>query len=151
MKKALQDLLILIAIISFCGCTQTLYTKDVAKNCQTKDQVMKQFGIPDVRRKVGADEEWIYNRDTLASVKQIKRDTINKTVDSLRISQNTSQRNYIKFIIDTNNNVIGYKMNGINTSKKVKVSAGTIILKILSNEFVISLLLGIAIAVTTKS
>jgi hypothetical protein len=151
MKKALLGLLILIAIISFCGCTRTLYTKDIAKSCQTKDQVMKQFGIPDIRRKVGTDEEWIYNRDTLASVKQIKKDTINKTTDSLRISQTTDQSKYIKFIIDTNNNVIGYKMNGINTSQKVKVSSGTIILKILSNEFVISLLIGIAIAVTTKS
>jgi hypothetical protein len=151
MKKSLHCLLILITIISFCGCTRTLYTKDIAKSCQTKDQVMKQFGVPDIRRKVGADEEWIYNRDTLASVKQIKRDTTNKTVDSLRISQNINQSKYIKFIIDTNNNVIGYKMNGINTSKKVKVSAGTIILKILSSEFVISILVGIAIAVTTKS
>ncbi len=151
MKKVLPCLLILIAIISFSSCTQTLYTKDVAKSCQTKDQVMKQFGIPDLRRKVGADEEWIYNRDTLASVKQIKRDTVNKIADSLRISQNNNQGKYIKFIIDTNNNVIGYKMNGINTSRKVKVSAGTIILKILSSEFVISILLGIAIAVTTKS
>ena len=112
---------------------------------------MKQFGVPDIRKKVGADEEWIYNRDTLASVKQIKRDTVNKIADSLRISQNNNQGKYIKFIIDTNNNVIGYKLNGVNTSRKVKVSAGTIILKILSNEFVISLLIGIAIAVTTKS
>lgn len=151
MKKTLHGFLTLIAIISFCGCTKTLYTKDIAKSCQTKDQVMKQFGVPDIRRKVGADEEWIYNRDTLASVKQIKRDTVNKIADSLRISQNNNQGKYIKFIIDTNNNVIGYKLNGVNTSRKVKVSAGTIILKILSNEFVISLLIGIAIAVTTKS
>ena len=151
MKKVLRCLLILIAIISFSGCTQTLYTKDVAKNCQTKDQVMKQFGVPDIRRKVGADEEWIYNRDTLASVKQIKRYTLNKTADSLRISQNTDQSKYIKFIIDTNYNVIGYKMNGINTSKKVKMSAGTVILKILGSEIVVSLLVGIAIALTSKS
>ena len=150
MKKVLHCLLILIAVISFCGCTKTLYTKDIAKSCQTKDQVMKQFGVPDIRRKVGADEEWIYSRDTLASVKQIKRDTVNKIADSLRISRNTDQGKYIKFIIDTNNNVIGYKLNGVNTSRKVKVSAGTIILKILTNEFVISVLLGIAIAVTTK-
>ena len=150
MKKALNGLLILIAIISFCGCTQTLYTKDIAKNCQTKDQVVKQFGIPDIRRKVGADEEWIYNRDTLVAVKQIKKDTINRAFlnDSLRISQNTK---YIKFIIDTNNNVIGYKMNGVNSSKKVKMSAGTVILKILGSEIVISLLVGIAIALTSKS
>ena len=151
MKKVLHCLLILIAIISFCSCTRTLYTKDIAKSCQTKDQVMKQFGIPDIRRKVGADEEWIYNNDTLAAIKQVKKDTINKIANSLRISQNPGQSKYIKFIIDTNNNVIGYKMNGINTSRKVKVSAGTIILKILSSEFVISILLGIAIAVTTKS
>ena len=151
MKKVLHCLLILIAIISFCSCTRTLYTKDIAKSCQTKDQVMKQFGIPDIRRKVGPDEEWIYNNDTLAAIKQVKKDTINKIANSLRISQNPGQSKYIKFIIDTNNNVIGYKMNGINTSRKVKVSAGTIILKILSSEFVISILLGIAIAVTTKS
>ncbi|WP_426667303.1 hypothetical protein ACPPVU_14860 [Mucilaginibacter sp. McL0603] len=151
MKKALRSSLILTAIISFCGCTQTLYTKDVAKSCQTKDQLMKQFGIPDIRRKVGADEEWIYNRDTLASVKQIKRDTINKIADSLRIGQNTDQSKYIKFIVDTNNNVIGYKMNGINTSKKVKMSAGTVILKILGSEIVVSLLVGVAIALTSKS
>jgi hypothetical protein len=151
MKKILHGLLILTAIISFCGCTQTLYTKDVAKSCQTKDQVVKQFGIPDIRRKVGADEEWIYNRDTLTSVKQIKRDTINKTTDSLRIGQNTDQSKYIKFIIDTNNNVIGYKMNGVNTSKKVKMSAGTVILKVLGSEIVVSLLVGIAIALTSKS
>ena len=150
MKKSLHCLLILIAIISFCSCTRTLYTKDVAKSCQTKDQVIKQFGVPDIRRKVGADEEWIYSRDTLASIKQIKRDTVNKIADSLRISRNTDRGKYIKFIIDTNNNVIGYKLNGVNTSRKVKVSAGTIILKILTNEFVISVLLGIAIAVTTK-
>ena len=151
MKKALHGLLILIAIISFCSCTKTLYTKDIAKSCQTKDQVMKQFGIPDIRRKVGADEEWIYNNDTLAAIKQVKKDTINKIADSLRISQNPGQSKYIKFIIDTNNNVIGYKLNGVNTSQKVKVSAGTIIVKILTSEFVISILLGIAIAVTTKS
>lgn len=151
MKKALHGFLILIAIIFFYGCTKTLYTKDIAKSCQTKDQVMKQFGIPDIRRKVGTDEEWIYNRDTLASLKQVKRDTINKTTDSIRANQIADQSKYIKFIIDTNNNVIGYKLNGVNTSQKVKVSAGTIIVKILTSEFVISILLGIAIAVTTKS
>jgi hypothetical protein len=151
MKKALYGLFTLIVIISFYGCTQTLYTKDVAKNCQTKDQVIKQFGIPDIRRKVGADEQWIYNRDTLESIKQIKTNAINKTADSLRIIRNTDQNKYIKFIIDTNNKVIGYKMNGINTSKKVKMSAGTVILKVLGSEIVVSLLVGIAIALTSKS
>lgn len=151
MKKVLHSLLIFTALISFFGCTQTIYTKDVAKRCQTKDQVMKQFGVPDIRRKVGADEEWVYNRDTPVPVKQIQKDTTNKPVDSLSIAQNAYQSKYIKFIIDTNNNVIGYKTNGVNASQKVKMSAGNVILKILGSEIVISLLVGIAIALTSKS
>jgi|ERR1700749_2665915 len=151
MKKTVQILLILTVIISFCGCTQTLYTKDVAKSCQTKDQVMKKFGVPDVRRKVGVDEEWIYNRDTPLPVKEIKQDTTKKAIDSLNVSQNIVQSKYIKFIIDTSNNVIGYKTSGVNTSQKVKMSTGAVILKILGNEIVISLLIGVALALTSKS
>ena len=50
-------------------------------------------------------------------------------------------------MIDTGNNVIGYKVNNVTSSKKVKVSAG----KILGSDIVITILIGVALALTSKN
>jgi len=154
MKKALLGLLIFTVILSFCSCTRVIYTQEVLQNCHTGTDVMKQFGKPDKRTTVDSNEVWIYYKlvtPTNNISKTTPRAAVNNPikVDSLNAATNSTK--YIKFIIDTNNQVVGYKNNGLDLTRKVKVSAGSATMKILGSEIVVSILLAVALSFVTKN
>ena len=107
-----------------------------------KDDVFKRFGNPDIKRAVDSTEVWIYNRDISGKTPQpLARTT--PVNDTTHISSATSQAVYVNFIFDHNENVIGYKSNGVDLSYTKKVSAATNILNVLGATAIVVLVVAI--------
>lgn len=131
MKRALPGFFILLFAIALCSCSKKLYThQQVMQSFHNKDDVLKRFGNPDIKRAVDSTEIWIYNRDISGKTKTspVVTPPIN---DSTQISKAVAQNVYVNFIFDHNENVIGYKSNGVDLSYVKKVSAGSNILNVL--------------------
>lgn len=137
MKKVLTGALFLVAILSFCSCTKTLYThQQVIQGFHTKFDVDREFGTPDTK-KVGVGlEEWTYSRDPVNSANRVtETDTSDRSArpmthaDSLVAATISPYHRYIKFIFDIDGNVVGYKSEGVDLTKKKKIPLGTTILK----------------------
>ncbi|MGZ3812414.1 MAG: hypothetical protein ACXVJP_03730 [Mucilaginibacter sp.] len=98
-------------------------------------------------------EEWIYNRGSSpADIELSKKDTTNNSSnksipDSLKIKDFTPKGKYIRFIIDTNNNVVGYKNNGVDLTKKVKVNPALEALKFLGGVTLVIIVIGLSLGV----
>lgn len=150
MKPLLPVLLILTCIVCFCGCSRTIHTQQVLQSPHTKDDVLKQFGPPDERKQGDGIEEWVYTRYPVSASK--KQDTINgqhgnSSVDSLKINSTGPNNKYFKFIIDTNNNVVGYKNNGVNLTKKIKQNPALATLKFLGQVVIVTIVIGLYLGV----
>jgi hypothetical protein len=143
MKKALPGFFILLTSLVLCSCSKKLYThQQVMQSFHNKDDVFKRFGNPDIKRMADSTEIWIYNRDISGKTPQ----PVTKTMpvsDTTQNSTATSRAVYVNFIFDHNENVIGYKSNGVDLSYVKKVSAGTNILNALGVIAVIAVVVGI--------
>jgi hypothetical protein len=150
MRPLLPVLLILTCIVSFCSCSRTIHTQQVLQSPHTKDDVLKQFGPPDERKQGDGIEEWVYTRYPVSASK--KQDTIkgqNRNVidDSLKVNSTGANKKYFKFIIDTNNNVAGYKNNGVDLTKKVKQNPALATLKFLGQVVIVTIVIGLYLGV----
>lgn len=151
MKVSFSRLLILGILILLCSCTRVIHTKQVLHSLHTKDEVLKQMGPPTKITKSEGGQELIYTRDTTYTiVKSAKGDTSTSSVngaDSLKVDRIVPHIRSIKFMIDTNNNVIGYKNNGLDLSKKVKVNPLLEGLKYLGEGVLLIIVLGLSLHV----
>ena len=146
MIRALPGFLILLSAIFLCSCSKKLYThKQVMQGFHSKDDVLKRFGNPDIKRTVDSTEIWIYNRDvgtksvdSTAKLSKINTDT----TKSLPV---VKQGKYINFMFDSTGSVVGYKSNGIDLSYEKKISAGTNILKALGTAAIIAVIVGLEV------
>ena len=150
MKPLLPVLLILTCIVCFCGCSRKIHTQQVLQSPHTKDDVLKQFGPPDERKQGDGIEEWVYTRYPVSASK--KQDTVkgqynNNSTDSLKINPTGPNNKYFKFIIDTNNNVVGYKNNGVNLTKKIKQNPALATLKFLGQVVIVTIVIGLYLGV----
>lgn len=106
-----------------------------------KNDVFKRFGNPDIKRSVDSTEVWIYNRDISGKTQPLtKTAPVN---DTSQVSPAASRAVYVNFIFDHNENVIGYKSNGVDLSYVKKVSAGTSILNALGVIAIIAVVIGV--------
>ena len=153
MKISLPLLLILGSLVCFCSCTKTLHTRQVLQSCRTKDDVLKQFGPPNEIKPGEGIDEWVYNRNSASTInKPNKQDTVNDnnvsaSYDSLKVDQGNHNASYFKFIIDTNNNVVGYKNNGVDLTKKVKQNPVLASLNFLFEVVVVTVVVGLYLGV----
>ncbi|WP_426667302.1 hypothetical protein ACPPVU_14855 [Mucilaginibacter sp. McL0603] len=150
MKPPLPVLFILACLVCFCGCSRTIHTQQVLQSPHTKDDVLKQFGPPDERKQGDGIEEWVYTRYPVSASK--KQDAINSqrensSADSLKINPTGPNNKYFKFIIDTNNNVVGYKNNGVDLTKKVKQNPAVATLKFLGQLVIVTIIIGLYLGV----
>jgi hypothetical protein len=143
MKKVLPGFFILLFALVLCSCSKKLYThQQVMQSFHNKDDVFKRFGSPDIKRTVDSTEVWIYNRDISGKTPQ----PVTKTTpvnDTTQISTAASRAVYVNFIFDHNENVIGYKSNGVDLSYVKKVSAGTNILNVLGATAIVVIVVAI--------
>ena len=146
MKRSLPGLLIIVAFLLCCGC-RTIKTQKIAlRDLRTREDVIQKFGPPDEVKPGDGWNEWIYyDRDYVTS---IDRTSSSRQIssDSLKTSQSSHPKKYIQFIIDTGNNVTGYKNNGVNLTESKKESFGKGLVNALAVTGVIILVVGVEIA-----
>ncbi|HTK19603.1 MAG TPA: hypothetical protein VL442_08830 [Mucilaginibacter sp.] len=143
MKKALPGFFILFLFLVLCSCSKKLYThQQVMQSFHNKDDVFKRFGNPDIKRAADSTEIWIYNRDISGKTPQsvAKTPPVN---DTSQTSAAVPQNIYVNFIFDHNENVVGYKSNGVDLSYVQKVSAAHNILNVLGAAAIIIVVVGI--------
>jgi len=151
MKISLPGFIFLLGGSMFlCSCSKQVFThQQVLQSFHTKNDVQKQFGVPDEKTKGEDIEVWTYYRDTLHTVASSnKTDTIkniNTGTDILKVSQPVEHANYIKFSFDTAGNVTGYKSNGVNLSKTKRDSFGKGLLNVLAITAAITVIIGVEI------
>jgi hypothetical protein len=147
MRKSLAGCFLLFCVLSLYSCTQKIYThQQVMQSLHTKDDVLKQFGNPDLVKEGEGIEEWTYNRDKAPDPgKQIKPDTIMATdasSDTLKADQPVKYSKYIRFIFDPQGNVAGYKSQGVDLTVIKKDSFGINLLKVLGIAALIVIVVG---------
>jgi hypothetical protein len=141
-----------IFLVLFCGCSKTITTQQVVDKLNTKDELLKQLGKPDEKKSFPEVEEWTYYRDTVPPPDSashhyiVTADSTKINSDSIKLVPVAQHNHYIKFIIDTNNKVVGHKNNGVDLSKKEKVGFGTSVLNVLGIILVLSIFIGYEIA-----
>jgi hypothetical protein len=150
LKPLLLVLFILVFTVCFYSCSRTIHTQQVLQSPHTKDQVLKQFGPPDEKKQGDGIEEWVYTRYPVSVSK--KQDTIkgqrgNSSADSLKINPTGPNNKYFKFIIDTSNNIVGYKNNGVDLTKKIKQNPAVATLKFFGQLAIITIVIGLSLGV----
>jgi hypothetical protein len=144
MIRALPGFFILLSAIFLCSCSKKLYThKQVMQSFHTKNDVLKKFGNPDIKRMADSTEIWIYNRDIGAKSVDSTAKISKINIDTTKALPIVKQGKYINFMFDYAGNVVGYKSNGIDLSYEKKISAGTNILKALGTAAVIAIIVGL--------
>ena len=109
-----------------------------------KDEVLKKFGNPDIKRMVDSTEVWIYNHDVSGRSPQLV--TKNQSIsDTTKVSQTPLQNVYINFMFDRSGNITGYKSNGVDLSYEKKISAGKNILNALGIAAILAVVVGLEI------
>jgi hypothetical protein len=146
MIRALPGFFILLVALLLCSCSKKLYThQQVMQSFHSKDDVLKRFGNPDIKRMADSTEIWIYNRDmgTKSVDSTAKLSKIN--TDTTKALPMVKQGKYINFMFDRSGNVVGYKSNGIDLTYEKKISAGTNILKALGTAAIIAVIVGLEV------
>jgi len=146
MKRSLPGLLVIIAFLLCCGC-RTIKTQKIAlRDLRTREDVIQKFGPPDKVKPGDGWDEWIYyDRDYVTSVDGASSSR-QISSDSLKAGQSSLPKNYIQFIIDTGNNVTGYKNNGVNLTESKRESFGKGLVNALAVTGVVILVVGLEIA-----
>jgi len=149
MKRSLPGLLAIIAFLLCCSC-RTIKTQKIAlRDLRTREDVIQKFGPPDKVKPGDGWDEWIYyDRDYVTSIDgSNKKSSYHQAgSDSLRSGQSNLPKKYIQFIIDTGNNVTGYKNNGVNLTESKKESFGKGLVNALAITGVVILVVGVEIA-----
>jgi len=146
MIRALPGFFILLITLLLCSCSKKLYThQQVMQSFHSKDDVLKRFGNPDIKRMADSTEIWIYNRDMGAKSFDSTAKLSKINTDTTKALPMVKQGKYINFMFDRSGNVVGYKSNGIDLTYEKKISAGTNILKALGTAAIIAVIVGLEV------
>jgi hypothetical protein len=125
----------LAGCISLCSCSKIIHShEEVMSSFQTKDEVTRQFGIPDERRELHEVTEWLYNCDTISAfaaskTKVRRRGTLNNVYGTFEhpitdVTEFTHYISYVKFDFDKQGKVISWDTREVNfAEKKLRVGA----------------------------
>lgn len=139
----MKPLLIAIAglggLLCLCSCSKLIHSHEqVMVSYHTKDDVMKQFGLPDEKREANHVTEWLYNCDTSSALLHSKtKVAINGTYNTVYGSLNhntvsmdkfTPYNKYIKFTFDEQGKVLNWDSHNVNFAERKKKPGATIAL-----------------------
>jgi len=151
MKQCRFFLMLLPALFLLNGCTQTLYThQQVLQQCQTKTDILQRFGQPDEINPGPGFDQWTYNMLNRTDWKNPKKldpgSTLSDTLvkDSIQKADPLKYEKFVKFMIDKDGKILGYKAEGVDLTYKEKDSFGKNLGKITGLILVISLLVAVA-------
>ena len=147
MRRLLLLFFVLCTLILHCSCTKVIHTRQVLQSFHTQEDLLKQFGPPDEKKKGDGIEEWVYYMNSRPVVSQSsKTDTLQNSpihpgFDSL--SKAGLHSKSIRFMIDTNDNIVGYKNNGVDLTKKVKQNPVLVSLNFMGEVLIGAIALGL--------
>lgn len=139
----MKPLLIAIAglggLLCLCSCSKLIHSHEqVMVSYHTKDDVMKQFGVPDEKREANHLTEWLYNCDTSSALHHSKtKVVINGTYNTVYGSLNhntlstdkfTLYNQYVKFTFDEQGKVVNWDSDNVNFAERKKKTGATIAL-----------------------
>jgi hypothetical protein len=139
----MKTLLIVLAsvggLISLCSCSKQIHShQQVMVSYHTKDDVLKQFGVPDEKREANHLTEWLYNCDTASALHHSKtKVVINGTYNTVYGSLNhntvttdkfTPYNQYVKFTFDEQGKVVNWDSDNVNFEERKKKRGATIAL-----------------------
>jgi len=134
-------------MILHCSCTKVIHTRQVLQGFHTKDDILKRFGTPDEKKQGVGVEEWVYHMDSGPAVAQ---SNITDPVQSYPLKPNTDSlskasphNKSVRFMIDTNNNVVGYKNDGVDLTRKVKQNPVLVSLNFMGQVLIGAIALGL--------
>ncbi len=127
----------IVATLCLFGCTRTLYThQQVMSRYTSKEDVVRQFGLPTEKRSGEGIEEWLYSYGTIQTASRLGNSRTNASVtagyntvygnantNSLNVTTFSSYDKYVKFTFDKNSNLLRWNTQGIDFTEK-KVSTG---------------------------
>jgi hypothetical protein len=150
---------LLAIMVLLTSCTKTVYShKDFMEQFRTKDQVVRQFGVPYKKGEDGDYTEYVYDFGHTVVGMGYKNSNTNASVtddgNSIYGRSNTNGyggvrydelNRHVRFVFDNRNNVVSYETQGVDFSKKKTAVGRTILL------FTLSIGAGIALAFLTSS
>lgn len=124
MRRLLLLFFVLCTLILHGSCTKVIHTRQVLQSFHTEDDILKQLGPPDEKNQGLGVEEWVYYMGSKPALAQSnKTDTVQNYSNHQNpgtLNRITAHTRFIRFMIDTNKNVVGYKNNGVDLTRKVK-------------------------------
>jgi len=126
--KNLIVALSLLSILSMLSCTKTIYTHEqMLSSYQTKQDVVKKFGMP-TEKKVNEDTEmWLYRFDRKDSFTKHSVDEY-QNVQTVTVADFTRYKRYLLFTFDQKGNVVRSDFKDVDLAVKKKDTAATIVL-----------------------
>jgi hypothetical protein len=124
-----------------------IHTRQVLQGFHTKDDILKRFGTPDQKKQGVGVEEWAYHIGSVAAAAQsnktdpVQNHPLKLNTDSL--NKASPDNKSIRFMIDTNNNVIGYKNEGVDLTRKVKQNPVLVSLNFMGQVLIGAIALGL--------
>ena len=126
-----------IVFLFFTGCSRTIQSKEVINKIHTSADLINELGQPSEKNIHPGYEEWVYFRDTVVNSTNAKvNDTSGKITpvnNDPEIQNQPAKKHYqyVSFLVDTNNIVVGHKNNGVDLTKKIPMSFGESLLEVL--------------------
>ncbi|MDN3549805.1 hypothetical protein [Mucilaginibacter aquaedulcis] len=119
----------LAGFLALCSCSKIIHPhEEVMSSFKTKEDVKKQFGIPDEKRELNEVTEWLYNCDTISAFTASKTkvrmhgtyNTVYGSLDrpSTNVTEFTHYISYVKFDFDKQGKVIGWDSREVNFAEK---------------------------------
>lgn len=151
MKHKLSVSLIILALLCCFGCSRIVQSKDVINGIHTRADLIKQMGEPNEKNPHPGFEEWVYFRDTIeaynrAPIVDTVKQSIQPTATTETQTKPVKQHNAdIRFLVDTNNNVVGHKNNGVDLTKKVQMGFGESVLEVLAGTLAVIIIVAVEV------
>jgi len=149
----------LLSLFFLNSCTKTIYShQDVIEKQRTKDDVIRQFGVPTEKYEENGFTQYVYNYGSTSIGSSYGRSNTNASVtagnNSLYGSANTTAfafgrvstySNYAKFVFDSNDRLIRWETKGVDFAEKKPAPLKTAL------GILVCLGTGVALALATSS
>ena len=120
--------IIILSMLSLFSCTRVVYTQQqVLSKYQTKEDVMKNLGIPTEKKSRDSTEAWLYRYWARNMFSNHSGQAFHNT-QTVTVTDFSHYNRYLVFVFDQKGNVIANKSYGVNLAKKKKNVIGTLAL-----------------------
>jgi|SRR5476649_2332739 hypothetical protein len=129
MKKLIFTTAVFLTILSTFSCTKIIYNaNDHMARYKTKQDIVKDFGLPAEKRSGEGIEEWLYTYGTVTTRTHLGNSTDNNaSATSINVTQFNQYDSYVKFTLDGNGNVLKWESRGVDLAIRAKAPVRTVL------------------------